>query len=60
MNETLFQETEILLNKIYEWLKSEDRPTVESLSGKELKAYSEVMDLCDAIYFFEVAGEDGD
>jgi len=60
MNETLFQDTEVLLNRIYEWLKSEDRPTVEGLSGKELKAYSGVMDLCEAIYLFEVMGSDED
>jgi len=56
MNKTLFQDTAKNLNEIYDFLKANSQSIVDVLSGKELKAYFDVVDLCDAIYAMEEYG----
>ena len=56
INETLFQDTAKKLEEIYDILKEQGDSIIQNLSGKEVKAYFEVVDFCDAIYAMEEYG----
>jgi hypothetical protein len=54
---TLFQDAIKSLDAVFEFLDNDDVVPEKQLKGKELEAYYAVLDLCEAIYELEHAGE---